>query len=81
MRMPDPRAICSRPISCRPYIPDPAGRGCRASNSRTPTCATVSSTRPVYYPADVERPLTQHYDEETFRLDVEALIASQDPSA
>jgi ribonuclease Z len=29
----------------------------------------------AYYPDDVNRPLTQQYDEETFRLDVQALIA------
>jgi len=34
----------------------------------------------VYYPADVSRPLTQHYDEETFRVDVQALIAMRDES-
>ena len=28
----------------------------------------------LYYPDDVQRPLTQHYDEETFRLDIQALI-------
>ena len=28
----------------------------------------------LYYPPDVLRPLTQHYDEETFRVDIQALI-------
>ncbi len=28
----------------------------------------------LYYPDDVKRPLTQHYDEDTFRVDVAELI-------
>lgn len=31
-----------------------------------------------YYPDDVKRPLTQHYDEETFVLDIKALIAARE---
>jgi ribonuclease Z len=32
----------------------------------------------LYYPADVIRPLTQHYDEETFKLDIKAMIAARE---
>ena len=32
----------------------------------------------LYYPYDVSRPLTQHYDEESFRIDVQALIAMRE---
>ncbi len=32
----------------------------------------------LYMPEDVLRPLTQHYDEETFRFDLQALIAARD---
>ena len=32
----------------------------------------------LYMPEDVLRPLTQHYDEETFRIDVQALIAARE---
>jgi hypothetical protein len=32
----------------------------------------------LYYPADVQRPLTQHYDENTFKLDIKAMIAARE---
>jgi len=32
----------------------------------------------LYYPPDVQRPLTQHYDEDTFRVDIQALIDARE---
>ena len=32
----------------------------------------------LYYPPDVDRPLNQHYDEETFRMDIQALIDARE---
>ncbi len=32
----------------------------------------------IYYPADVNRDLVQHYNEDTFKLDVMAIIAAQE---
>ena len=32
----------------------------------------------LYTPEDVQRPLTQHYDEEMFRVDIQALIAARE---
>jgi len=76
MQMPDPRDLFP-PGQIPDYVQIPKPRLPR-EEQQDAYLRERELDPDLYYPEDVKRPLTQHYDEETFRFDVKALIAARE---